>query len=68
MKRLAGAMKPRSCCLTKLTMYPYDRLGSQFDAGGTIHAGDTPSTFGASNSPFTNSFRANDITIDRVQG
>jgi hypothetical protein len=68
MKRLAGAVKPRSCSRTKLTTYPYDGLGSRSDTGGTIHAGDAPSTFGARSSPFTSSFRANGVTVDRVQG
>jgi hypothetical protein len=68
MKRLAGALKPRSCSRTKLTMYPYGGLGSRSDAGGTIHAGGAPSMFGASNPPFTSSFRENGVTVDQVQG
>jgi hypothetical protein len=68
MKQLTGAAKPRSCSRMKLTMYPYGGLGSRSDAGGTIHAGGTPSTFGASSSPFTSSFRANGVTVNRVQG
>jgi hypothetical protein len=67
MKRLAGALKPRSCSRTKLTTYPYGGLGSRSDAGGTIHARGTPSTFGASSPPLTSSFRANGITDERGQ-
>jgi hypothetical protein len=43
-------------------------LGSLSDAGGTIHARYAPSPAGASSLPFTSLFRANDVTVDRVQG
>jgi hypothetical protein len=41
-------------------------LGSLTNAGGTTHAGYDPSPVDASSLPFTSSFRANDITVDRV--
>jgi hypothetical protein len=52
----------------KLTTNLYGGLGSWPDVGGTIHAGYTPSPAGASNPPFTSLFRANGVTVDRVQG
>jgi hypothetical protein len=67
MKWLAGVVKPHLCSRTKLTTYPYGGLGSRSDAGGTIHAGGAPSTFGASSPPFTSSFKASGITNDEVQ-
>jgi hypothetical protein len=68
MKRLAGAVKSRSCSRMKLMTYSYGGLGSQSDAGGTIHAGYAPSPAGASSPPFTSSFRASGVTVNQVQG
>jgi hypothetical protein len=65
MKRLAGMVKPCSQCWMKLMMWPYGGLGSRSVAGGTIHAGGCPSMFGASWPPFTSSFRANYVTVER---
>jgi hypothetical protein len=56
------------CSRTKLATYPYGGLGSRSDAGGTIHVGGVPSTFGASSPPLTSSCRAKGVTIERGQG
>jgi hypothetical protein len=43
-------------------------LGSLSDAGETIHIGYMSSPTGANNPPFTNSFNANGVTVDRDHG
>jgi hypothetical protein len=52
----------------KLTTYPYGGFGSRSVVGGTIHAVDCSSTFSASWPPFTNSLRANLVTVERFHG
>jgi hypothetical protein len=68
MKLLAGVVKPRSWCRMKLTTKPNDGLGSRSAADGTIHVGSCPSTFGASWQPFTSSFSAKSVTVERCHG
>jgi hypothetical protein len=43
-------------------------LGSLSDAGGSIHTGYIPSPVGTSNPPFTSSFSASGITVERDHG